>query len=293
MHYVAPSYLISIACIASMLQLIAGCNSATVDERLAIAGDDEKNSPRSSDLSSAPGLIAQPNLQTNYEAHSNEESLHSEDTEETLVQRIRRATVRIEQRTGSGTGSGVVVGIRPPFTYVLTAQHVVAAAGEIVITDYSQDLDLDAAAVHSSVRLVATDPELDLALVRFVTSNSQQPFLKVTNLTSATTNFNSATKKNCLASACLEGKLPKTHPVTARGPVRIRRVIGTKGVECWQIEPALEPGSSGGGLVSFSGELLGIASGTAQQRGYYGYSGEIVKFLKSCGYGWLVSSPTP
>jgi predicted DsbA family dithiol-disulfide isomerase len=84
------------------------------------------------------------------------------------------ATVRIESAAGWSMGSGVIVGSRSPFVYVLTAKHVVAAPGRWQVQAFAPTTFPHPANVYRSVEVLAQASDLDLAVVR-VTTNAPPP----------------------------------------------------------------------------------------------------------------------
>jgi Trypsin-like peptidase domain len=59
-------------------------------------------------------------------------------------------------------------------------------------------------------------------------------------------------------------------------------------VLCWETQGIPVQGRSGGPLIDKRGYVMGICSGTENQRGYYTYILEIHKALSGAGFGWLV-----
>src|SRR5258708_37151247 len=80
------------------------------------------------------------------------------------------ATVRVANVSQGSEGSGVIVGRKGAFVYVLTAHHVVEKADRLEVATYSRDSYPKAAKVYDAVRLIARADDLrDLALLPVVT----------------------------------------------------------------------------------------------------------------------------
>lgn len=107
---------------------------------------------------------------------------------------------------------------------------------------------------------------------------------------------------------CPKDKLPTPEPrhfpvltVGCDGPMRTPRLLvdtvedkrvpvkpnGAK-VLCWETKGVPAQGRSGGPLIDKRGYVMGICSGTENQRGYYTYILEIQRALSGAGFGWLM-----
>ncbi|ETR77311.1 serine protease [Afipia sp. P52-10] len=151
-----------------------------------------------------------------------------------------RATKGADQRPG-GVGSGIVLS---PDGLVLTNNHVVGAARDIRLTMTD--------GLVTEARVLGTDPDTDLALLRADA---------VRNLTSASLGNSKALKRGQLVIA-IGNPLGFESTVTA-GVISalgrsIRAVSGRMIEDVIQTDAALNPGNSGGPLVSSRGEVIGI-----------------------------------
>jgi S1-C subfamily serine protease len=160
---------------------------------------------------------------------------------------VGRAVVRVDTReTGGragrgGVGSGVVIS---PDGLVLTNAHVVNGAKDIRLSD------TEGRATES--RLLGIDPDTDLALLRADASR---------NLAFARLGDSKALRRGQIAIA-IGNPLGFESTVTA-GVISalgrsLRSVSGRMIEDVIQTDAALNPGNSGGPLVSSQGEVIGI-----------------------------------
>jgi S1-C subfamily serine protease len=163
--------------------------------------------------------------------------------------RVGPAVVRVERNAGNGRGgkssggmgSGVVIS---PDGLVLTNSHVVDGARELRLTD-TEGRRMEA-------RLLGEDPDTDLALVRAGAAR---------NLPSAVLGDSKLLKRGQLAVA-IGNPLGFESTVTA-GVISalgrsLRARTGRLIEDVIQTDAALNPGNSGGPLVSSRGEVIGI-----------------------------------
>ncbi len=187
---------------------------------------------------------------------------------------------------GGAAGSGVVVGVKDGFAYLLTAAHVVPLDG-VEVRFTSREAYPKPAWFADRPEVVARWPDPDVALVRFKVGEREVPTLPLAG----------------------PWQRPKEFPVSAwsvgLGPqdaarVWADRILAKQFVRRERVNPAFfwetdrppEPGRSGGPLLDDRGRVIGICVAARDGRGYYAHLDEILAALKQHGHGWLVT-PKP
>jgi S1-C subfamily serine protease len=163
------------------------------------------------------------------------------DTVERVGPSVVRIDIRAAGRRGGGTGSGVVVS---PDGLVLTNSHVTAGARQVRV----RMMD----GTDHPARIIGDDPDTDLALAR-IESASSFPF--------ATLGDSKALKRGQIAIA-IGNPLGFESSVTAGVVSALGRSLRARNgrmiEDIVQTDAALNPGNSGGALVSTRGEVIGI-----------------------------------
>jgi S1-C subfamily serine protease len=164
-----------------------------------------------------------------------------------VADKVGPAVMRVDTRTREGrngrggTGSGVVIA---PDGLVLTNAHVVNGARDVRLTDSE--------ARTTEARLLGIDPDTDLALLRADAARSM-PFAPLGN---------SKTLRRGQLAIAIGNPLGFESTVTA-GVISalgrsLRATSGRMIEDVIQTDAALNPGNSGGPLVSSRGEVIGI-----------------------------------
>src|SRR6201996_3428871 len=197
-------------------------------------------------LSAAPAQATPDNDQNLLDAYSNAVI--------GVTERVGPAVVRVETgpkvrsvRERGGLGSGIVIS---PDGLVLTNSHVVGSAKEIRLRD-SEGFDTDA-------HVLGVDPDTDLALLRADGAR---------DLRHARLGDSKTLRRGQLVVA-IGNPLGFESTVTA-GVVSalgrsIRSVSGRTIEDVIQTDAALNPGNSGGALVSSSAEVIGVNTAIIQ-----------------------------
>ena len=157
------------------------------------------------------------------------------------------AVVRVEMRNGKagrgGVGSGVIIA---PDGLVLTNSHVVEGAKELRLTDAEGRV--------MEARVIGEDPDTDLALLarRRGARSADAPSSAIRRRSSA---GNLSWSRSAIRSAL---KSTVTAGVISALGRSLRAKSGRLIEDVIQTDAALNPGNSGGPLVSSRGEVIGI-----------------------------------
>ena len=165
-----------------------------------------------------------------------------------ITERVGPAVVRVETGARNGTrergglGSGIVIS---PDGLVLTNSHVVGASKDIRLRS-NEGFVTDA-------RILGTDPDTDLALLR-ADSRARSP---ATHRSAIRSRSSAASSSSPSAIRSASSSTVTAGVVSALGR-SIRAVSGRMIEDVIQTDAALNPGNSGGPLVSSAGEVIGI-----------------------------------
>jgi len=169
------------------------------------------------------------------------------------------------------SGSGVIIA---PDGYIVTNNHVVEKAEKIEITTNDHR--------HFTAKVIGTDPNTDLALIKIDASNL--PIVKLGNSDDARVGewvlavgnpFNlTSTVTAGIVSAKGRGigiiGTEDQQDENPFGPTRMRSQAPKQSIESFiQTDAAINPGNSGGALVNTKGELIGINAAIASHTGSY------------------------
>jgi serine protease Do len=159
---------------------------------------------------------------------------------------------RTEERVREGLGSGVIVS---KDGYILTNNHVVDGADELLIGMLDSDIELEA-------KVVGADPQTDIAVLKVESKDlptlslGDSDQLRVGEIVIA-------------VGSPLDAGLAHTVTmgiVSARGRANLQLAEYEDFI---QTDAAINPGNSGGALVNLNGELIGINTAIASRSGGY------------------------
>jgi Trypsin-like serine proteases, typically periplasmic, contain C-terminal PDZ domain len=161
------------------------------------------------------------------------------------------------QREREGSGSGVII---RPDGYIVTNNHVIASASKIEVTLNNNET--------YEATLIGTDPATDVALLKINASNL--PSLEFGNsdelrLGEWVLAIGSPLGEQLRGTITAGIVSAKGRSMPSEGEFKIESFI--------QTDAAVNPGNSGGALVSKKGDLVGINTAIISQTGAYsGYS---------------------
>jgi len=201
-------------------------------------------------------------------------------------------------KAGEGVGSGVVLGYKDGYVYVLTSLHQVKGESRYEISWFEgfPTGEWEVKEKQGSLKGGITDssfcnPEADLAIVRFFSKEMsfhklrvpkkeayQKPGLRV---------FSVGLEKSGLLiqeTQLLGRKLLETSESSEN-----KKKIGNQFSFHWETKDITVPGRSGGPLLNSKGEWIGVCHGYQDGKGYYTHFWEVLALLKKCGINDLVS----
>lgn len=187
---------------------------------------------------------------------------------------------------GNASGTGVVIGTKDGFAYLLTASHIIGDFDAVGIAFTSRVTYPKPVWYPDRVEVLARWPEPDLALLRFPLGMQNVSVLP-------------------LAPAW---QRPKVFPVGVQtigvgsdpaATIRADKLLAKEFIArdekqlaiFWKTETAPEPGRSGGPLLDGKGRVIGLAVASSGGKGFYTHHDEILAGLKRGGYGWLIPRP--
>jgi len=165
-------------------------------------------------------------------------------------------SISVDEETGSGTGSGVVLSADG---FVLTNNHVVEGAavdGTIVIAFNDGRTDLPA-------RVVGRDPETDLAVLKIVGVRGLTPAALGSSSGLVVGDPVVAIGSPLGLAGSVTSGIVSALDRTVRVPERAGEAPSSPLFDAIQTDAAINPGNSGGPLVDMTGRVVGITTAIA------------------------------
>jgi S1-C subfamily serine protease len=203
------------------------------------------------------------------------------DGAEAARQLAQSSCVQVVNAAKNNRGSGVVIGVRGAFLYVLTASHVVSGSDRLAVHLPPADKDSKAKVV-TDVDILIDGKAQDVALLRVSAGD-----VKVTPLALAAAPPGGDEAFDALSAGAGDDTDPNVRAERVLGRKLLRRANGETWF-AWETRDRPETGRSGGALIDSGGRLIGLCSGTQEGKGYYTHVDEIRALLKKKSQGWLL-----
>jgi trypsin-like peptidase len=230
---------------------------------------------------------------------------------EALQNKALQATVRVVHKASNGEGSGVVIRYEGGIAYVLTSAHIIDQTlpngDEVEITFFPKGKSrADVAPIKTLLDPKSRMPEEDLAVIRLALKDPPPSVLPLCPKDQAPSLvFRSIPERdgppppNQPLAVMTVGMGPLGTPEVILDRILIHRFLrktrDSPGIFHWETEKEQAVGRSGGPLIDANGRVIGICSGTMNQKGYYLSVYEIHRCLLTFAWGFLsrpsVSSP--
>ena len=183
---------------------------------------------------------------------------------------------------GTADGTGVVVGTKDGFGYVLTAAHV-PLGDRVTLTFASRESYPKVAWFGEGAEVVARWPDPDVALVRFPLRGNVPSVVPLAPALDRPKRF----PVGALGVGIGSGRAATAVANTITDREYVKRE-GKGGAFFWVTAVPPEAGRSGGPLLDAGGRVVGIAVAARGVAGYYAHHDEIAAALKRDGHGWLI-----
>ncbi len=196
-----------------------------------------------------------------------------------------RATVHIANLDDGSSGSGIAVGEKDGFVYVLTAEHVLGQSKKrhvVALVDGQPK-------AFERPEIVWREKNSDLALLRFASGGENVLALPIAARSGATMQFPFA----AFNLGWTEEKAATAYQDKVLARKLMERPDGSSAF-FWQIAGTSEEGRSGGGLINAEGKVIGICSGNQDGKARFTHLDEIyAAFKKDRSSLWLVEGLSP
>jgi len=187
---------------------------------------------------------------------------------------------------GNVSGTGVVIGTKDGFAYLLTSAHVIGDFEGIRISFTSLASYPKPVWYPDRVEVLGRWPDPDLALLRFPTGKQSVAVLQLAPAWQRPKAFPVAAWSIGVGGE----RAAMIQPDKLEGKEFVAR-DGKQLAMFWKTESAPAQGRSGGPLLDGKGRVIGLAVASSGGKGYYAHHDEILAALKRSGAGWLVPRP--
>ena len=245
-------FFIALICISIVLSSIAIFSS--LGEKVITGDNSNTNSTVVDGEGAAPNKEDSP---VSFKEYSGKGAM----TPEQIYVAIKETNVGVlvySQNQMVGEGSGIIVGEKDKYTYILTAAHVIADKNINVQIQFSDETEADAV-------IIGVDTKTDIGVVR----------VEKTGLKAAT--FGNSDKLNVGQKVYAIGNPGGTEffgSFTSGMISAIDRPVPTSNsaydLPCIQHNAAINPGNSGGALVNEYGQVIGLNSSKISSTEYEG-----------------------
>ena len=187
-----------------------------------------------------------------------------------------RATVKIVNLTTNLEASGVIIKQEAKAVYFLTAAHIAKPDDKLAISVFTAESYPKPSETYKSATVLASDTEKDIAVIRLFTTDTMPGVLplcppkKVVDVKDFP----------ALSVGCGDDKAPACRVEMVLRRIKVQRPREKGTTLTWETVAAQARGRSGGPLVDKRGFVVGVASGTNDDHGYYVHVDEINRFLK-------------
>lgn len=198
------------------------------------------------------------------------------------------ACPRIVNQAGDrSVGTGVVIGVRDGYAYILTALHVAVDPEEREVQFFTRKSYPVPSRKLRGVRVIARYPETDTAVLKLSIGENPPAVLPLAGVGQRPKRF----PFDAVSVGCSNGKLPTCRGEQVTGKKLVRRQNDIAAF-FWELTDAPLPGRSGGPLLDSQGRVIGLCAAARDRRGYYTHLDELLVGLKRDELGWLIP-PSP